>query len=109
MDRIAHPRQDSAKANFHHALKRHCAPPPLPDDDVWAFYQGLANLVRMHAGQEALKLASNEDDLYAARLAMGQTREHIEDEAETFFGRFVPGECPEVAQYRPQEPCLGDA
>ena len=80
---------------FNHALKRHCTPPPLPDDDVWAFYQGLANLVRQHAGQEALKLVSNEDDLYAARLAMGQTREHIEDEADDFFGRFVPGECPE--------------
>jgi hypothetical protein len=62
---------------------------------VWAFYSGLANLVRQHAGQEALRLASTEDDLYAARLAMGQTREHIEDEAEEFFGRLVPGECPE--------------
>ena len=80
---------------FQHALKRHCVPPPLPDDDVWVFYRGLADLVRQHAGQEALKLASNEDDLYAARLAMGQTREHIEDEAETFFGRLCPGECPE--------------
>jgi hypothetical protein len=70
-------------------------PPPLPDDDVWTFYRGLADLVRQHAGQEALKLASQEDDLYAARLAMGQTREHIEDEAEEFFARLVPSECPD--------------
>ena len=80
---------------FRHALKRHCVPPPLPDDDVWTFYRGLADLVRQHAGQEALKLASQEDDLYAARLAMGQTREHIEDEAEEFFARLVPSECPD--------------
>ena len=79
---------------FQHALKRHCVPPPLPDDDVWVFYRGLADLVRQHAGQEALRMASTEDDLYAARLAMGQTREHIEDEAEEFFGRLVPPECP---------------
>jgi hypothetical protein len=26
---------------------------------------------------------------------MGQTREKIEDEAEQFFARIVPGECPE--------------
>ena len=31
---------------FQHALKRHCAPPPYPDDDVWMFYQQLAELVR---------------------------------------------------------------
>jgi hypothetical protein len=32
--------------NFQHALKRHCVPPPYPDDDVWMFYQQLADLVR---------------------------------------------------------------
>ena len=26
---------------------------------------------------------------------MGQTREHIEDEAEEFFARLVPSECPD--------------
>src|SRR5690349_11711275 len=31
---------------FQHALKRHCVPPPYPDDDVWMFYQQLADLVR---------------------------------------------------------------
>jgi hypothetical protein len=80
---------------FKHALKRHCVPPPLPDDDVWMFYRGLADLVRQHAGQEALRLASIEDDLYAARLAMGQTRENIENDAESFFQRLCPPECPE--------------
>jgi hypothetical protein len=80
---------------FNHALKRHCVPPPLPDDDVWMFYRSLADLVRRYAGQEALRLASQEDDLYAARLAMGQTREKIENEAEEFFAKLVPSECPD--------------
>jgi hypothetical protein len=75
---------------FRHALKRHCVPPPFPDEDVWVFYHGLANLVRQYAGQEALRLASNEDDLYAARVAMGQDKEKIADEAEEFFGKFCP-------------------
>jgi hypothetical protein len=74
---------------FKHALKRHCVPPPYPDDDVWMFYQRLADLVRQYAGQEALRLASLEDDLYAARLSMGQAREKIEDDAETFFLRLL--------------------
>jgi hypothetical protein len=74
---------------FRHALKRHCVPPPYPDDDVWMFYQQLADLVRQYAGQEALRLASTEDDLYAARLSMGQSREKIEDDAESFFGRLM--------------------
>ncbi len=80
---------------FQHALKRHCVPPPLPDDDVWMFYRSLADLVRQYSGQEALRLASTEDDLYAARITMGQTREAIENEAEEFFGNLVPPECPE--------------
>jgi hypothetical protein len=80
-----------------HALKRHCNPPPFPDDDVWMFYKQLADLVRQYAGQEALRIACQEDDLYAARLAMGQTREKIADDAEEFFGRLVPHDdhCPE--------------
>ena len=82
--------------HYQHCLKRHCAPPPWPDDETWMFYQGLADLVRQHAGQVALRLASAEDDLYAARLAMGQDRERIEDDAEAFFARLIPGDgCPE--------------
>src|SRR3954471_1896079 len=80
---------------FRHALKRHCAPPPLPDDDVWMFYRSLADLVRPYAGQEARRLMSTEDDLCAARLAMGQTRDKIEEEAGHFCARIVPPECPD--------------
>src|SRR3954454_15026499 len=39
-----------------HALKRHCQPPPFPDDEVWMFYRQLADLVRQYAGQEAVAL-----------------------------------------------------
>jgi hypothetical protein len=74
---------------FTHALKRHCVPPPYPDDAVWMFYQQLAELVRAYAGQEALRLASLEDDLYAARLQMGQDRGKIEDDAEVFCGTLM--------------------
>jgi hypothetical protein len=76
---------------FKHALKRHCTPPPYPDDDVWLFYQNLADLVRQYCGSEALRLASVEDDLYAARLKMGQTRETIENDAEMFFAKVLGG------------------
>lgn len=82
---------------FRHALKRHCQPPPYPDDDVWMFYHQLADLVRQYCGYEALRLASAEDDLYAARLSMGQSREKIEDEAEQFFLKLMGSgdHCPE--------------
>jgi hypothetical protein len=79
-----------------HALKRHCVPPPFPDDDVWMFFRQLADLVRQYAGQEALRIASTEDDLYAARLGMGQSREKIADEADEFFRKIIFMEnCPE--------------
>jgi hypothetical protein len=74
---------------FGHALRRHCRPPMFPDDDTASFYKALAYLVRQYAGQEALRLASAEDDMYAARLDMGAPREEIESEAEEFFRRFM--------------------
>ncbi len=82
---------------FRHALKRHCQPPPFPEDDVWTFYRTLAEFVKQKAGQEALRIASTEDDMYAARLAMGQSREQSEDEAEDFFRRRMgqAEDCPE--------------
>jgi hypothetical protein len=82
---------------FRHAIKRHCNPPAYPDDTVWMFYQDLANLVRQYCSAEALRLASAEDDLYAARLSMGQDREQLEDEAEEFFQRLMGSgdQCPD--------------
>jgi hypothetical protein len=74
---------------FEHALKRHCVPPPVPDESVWIFYRELADLVRHHAGQEALRIASQEDDMFATRLEMGISRETIEKEAEDFFSHLM--------------------
>jgi hypothetical protein len=92
-----HLQWDEKLRYFKHAMKRHCVPPPYPDDDVWMFYRNLADLVRTYAGHEALRLASAEDDLYAARVSMGQSREVIEDEAEAFFGKLLGATdtCPE--------------
>jgi hypothetical protein len=81
---------------FRHALNRHCVPPRIPDDAVWTFYKDLQNLVRDHAGREALRIASAEDDLYAAYTSVGQEREKIEAKAEEFFGRLITTEqCPD--------------
>jgi hypothetical protein len=79
-----------------HTLNKHCVPPRIPDDPVWAFYKELQRLVRDTAGLEALRIASNEDDLYAALGQMGKTREEIEERAEVFFKRLIPSdECPD--------------
>ena len=79
---------------FQHALKRHCNPPPVPDEPVWIFYRDLADLVRQYAGHEALRLASAEDDLYATRLALGSDRPTVESDAETFFAQLLgAGNC----------------
>ena len=75
---------------FKHALRRHCRPPEMSTDpDVTKFFGDLASLVRRHAGTEALRLASREDDVYAMRIALGQDREGIEEEADNFFARIV--------------------
>jgi hypothetical protein len=74
---------------FEHALKRHCVPPALPDEQVWVFYRDLAELVRKQAGAEALRLASAEDDIYATRIALGSDRDAVESDAETFFGHLI--------------------
>lgn len=74
---------------FTHALRRHCNPPPLPDEEVWMFYRSLADLVRHHAGREALRLAAIKDDEYAARAANGESRNRISDDAELFFLRVM--------------------
>lgn len=74
---------------FQHALRRHCVPPPVPDEPVWMFYRDLADLVRRYAGYEALRLASAEDDLYATRLALGADRQAVECDAELFFEQLL--------------------
>ena len=74
---------------FEHALHRHCSAPPLSNENIWMFYAKLAEMVRQYAGQEALKIASVEDDRYASMERMGVPRKKIEDEAEVFFARLL--------------------
>ncbi|MCC6239436.1 MAG: hypothetical protein IT448_03960 [Phycisphaerales bacterium] len=88
---------------FCHAIKRHCQPPPLPDEATRNFYGSLAALVREYAGREVLRLASIEDDIYAARQTMGQSEEEIENDAEIFFARLIPDECPDYLDYEDYE------
>ncbi len=88
---------------FRHALEHHCKPPPFPEEDVWNFYAALKVMVKEQAGREAIRLGSAQDDFYAARTSMGQTRDEIADEAEEFFmellrcgSTFQPAEgCPD--------------
>jgi hypothetical protein len=79
-----------------HALTRHCYPPALPDEEVWMFYRKLADLVRTHAGIEALRLASQEDDRFAQLVKDGTRPEDLQEEAEIFFLRIIPSpKCPD--------------
>ncbi len=88
---------------FEHAIRRHCQPPPLPDEEVKDFFGSLAALVRQKAGEEALRLASTEDDMYAARRAMGQSEEAIEDDAEIFFANLLGESCPDYLDHEDYE------
>jgi len=74
---------------FDHALRRHCTPPPLPDEDVWLFYRQLADLVRTHCGEEALRLASKMDDEFADRLSRGERESNVAADAESFFESLI--------------------
>jgi hypothetical protein len=83
---------------FKHALRRHCQAPKIASDPVWMFYQSMAVLVRQYCGQEALRLASQEDDRLAAAIQLGgATREEIGQDAENFFASLTGfgDTCPE--------------
>ena len=82
---------------FRHAIRRHCCPPPLPSDQVWTFYQSLAELVREHAGRLALESAIKQDEIWEQKVKLGSTRDRIRPEAIRFFKNLM-GEgdsCPE--------------
>lgn len=83
---------------FRHALKRHCTPPENADPATKAWFERLANLVRSHAGTEALRLAAEVDEMYQARKSLGQDVERIADDAEKFFDQIAPmiESCPPV-------------
>ena len=74
---------------FQHAFKRHCQPPAVPNEEVWLFYRSMADLVRQYAGQEALKLACQEDDAYAMRVTVGGKKSAIVNVAREFFATLI--------------------
>jgi hypothetical protein len=80
-----------------HTLKHHCATPADGDDQMKEFYRRLCELVKRHAGQEALRLARAENDSYSLRVDTGTPREEIESEAEVFFTNLMghTDTCPE--------------
>jgi hypothetical protein len=70
---------------FKHALKHHCVPPDGADELLATFYKKLAEVVRRHAGTEALH-AAQKFHLDATKRANSRTpREAIEDDADNFF------------------------
>ena len=70
---------------FVHCLHRYCVVPVDADESVQAFYHKLADLIRRHAGQEALHLARARHHEYQQRMRTGEPRGKIEDDAEIFF------------------------
>jgi len=87
---------DAKRRYFRHAIKRHCAPPQVSSELVEMYYTRLTDLVMHHAGAEALRLASAEDDRYAMRLGSGESRRHIMEDAVEFFANLmgVDDTCP---------------
>lgn len=83
---------------FRHALRAHCSGPSVASNEVLTFYRNLAALVRRHAGAEALRLASREDDAWAAQLLRGVPREQVKADAARFF-REMLGTSQELPDY----------
>jgi hypothetical protein len=70
---------------FSHALHAHCVGPDMAPNQILKFYGDLAEMVRKYAGQEAIRMASREDDAWAAQLQRGVPREDVKAEANRFF------------------------
>jgi hypothetical protein len=88
---------DAKLRYFQHALHKHCAS-PTGGEETKDFYQKLAETVREYCGSEALRLASQEDDMYAARAALSEDHSTIEEDAEVFFGSLLGAggdQCPD--------------
>lgn len=91
-----HATWESKAKYFRHALRRHCVPPRTADALVSMFYQRLADLVRRYAGEESLRLASIQDEVFEARLHNGETRDQIASDGVPFFLRLMGADddCP---------------
>jgi len=87
---------------FRHALRSHCVAPAGASDKLWLFYGQLGDLVRQHAGTEALRMASIEDDYYMGQVKAGVPRPQVMAQAEMFFRKLL-GERDEKPDYLNQE------
>jgi hypothetical protein len=85
---------------FHHTYKHHCTPPPYASPQVREDYAKLADLVRHHAGQEALRFGRAENAELRRQRAAKVDRWHVKREAIAYFSRFssLLGQCPEWMQ-----------
>jgi hypothetical protein len=74
---------------FEHAIHRHCQPPLDASAPVVAFYDQLKMLVQRHAGEEATKLVSRQDDVFCERIRLGEKREEVKVDAISFFNQVL--------------------
>jgi hypothetical protein len=79
---------------YRHALEKHAVPQTAVDLSSVRFFEKLQDWVRRECGTDALRLASEEDDFYAQRLAHKEPRFKIVNEAAHFFPPMVPESCP---------------
>jgi hypothetical protein len=70
---------------FKHALKHYSAAPEGADEHLRTFYRKLGDLVRRHAGTEALHAAQRFHADATRRANAGESRDAIADEADAFF------------------------
>ena len=70
---------------FMHCLDHYCVAPAAADESLATFYHKLADLVRRHAGQEAMHVGRKHHEEYQKRLRSGESRETIDNDAEKFF------------------------
>jgi hypothetical protein len=80
---------------YRHALEKHAVPHGAVDPSSAGFFEKLQDWVRRECGEDALRLASEEDEFYAQRLlAHKEPRFKIVNEAAHFFPPMVPETCP---------------
>jgi len=76
---------DQKLKRFNHVLGHYCVVPVDADSSLQMFYGKLGDLVRRHAGQEALHSARKHHEEYLRRLKAGEARDKIEEDAEVYF------------------------
>jgi hypothetical protein len=76
---------DDKMKRYYHCLDKYCVAPPDADESLRSFYQKLGDMVRRHAGQEALAAARKRQEEFTRRAKANEDRAAIEEDAEKFF------------------------